>query len=143
MLLSHLPVKVMHKSRTPACGEAEPACSVARHLMYTGLSVTMERRLKAFAHEAEHPLGSWWKGAGGEAGHAHGRRVLLPKYACPTASEVGACAGAGRVCFWELVDGALVAQLAAHAGVVCSLAMHPAGECLLTSSVDGAIKVWQ
>ena len=55
----------------------------------------------------------------------------------------GGCARAGRVCFWELVDGALVAQLAAHAGVVCSLAMHPTGECLLTSSVDGAVKVWQ
>jgi len=30
----------------------------------------------------------------------------------------------------------------AHAGVVCSMAMHPKGECLLTSSVDGTIKVW-
>ena len=30
----------------------------------------------------------------------------------------------------------------AHAGVVCSMAMHPKGECLLTSSVDGDIKVW-
>lgn len=30
----------------------------------------------------------------------------------------------------------------AHADVVCSMAMHPKGECLLTSSVDGTIKVW-
>lgn len=50
---------------------------------------------------------------------------------------------AGRVCVWELVEEGLVAELAAHAGVVCSLAMHPTGACLLTSSVDGCIKVWQ
>ncbi|KAI7836830.1 hypothetical protein COHA_009331 [Chlorella ohadii] len=30
----------------------------------------------------------------------------------------------------------------AHAGVVCSMAMHPKGERLLTSSVDGTVKAW-
>lgn len=30
----------------------------------------------------------------------------------------------------------------AHGDTVCSLAVHPKGECLLTSSVDGTIKVW-
>ncbi|KAL4436065.1 hypothetical protein ABPG77_005513 [Micractinium sp. CCAP 211/92] len=48
----------------------------------------------------------------------------------------------GRVFFWELVDAQLVESFQAHADVVCSLAMHPKGECLLTSSVDGTVKVW-
>ena len=30
----------------------------------------------------------------------------------------------------------------AHRDVICSLAMHPQGTCLLTSSVDATIKVW-
>lgn len=44
--------------------------------------------------------------------------------------------------YWELVEGEQVAAFQAHADTVCSLAMHPAGECLLTSSVDGTVKVW-
>lgn len=48
----------------------------------------------------------------------------------------------GRVFFWELVDAQMVESFQAHADVVCSLAMHPKGECLLTSSVDGTVKVW-
>jgi mitogen-activated protein kinase organizer 1 len=35
-----------------------------------------------------------------------------------------------------------VGSFRAHDGPVCSLAMHPQGECLLTSSTDGTIKVW-
>jgi len=61
-----------------------------------------------------------------------------PKGAMPTWAR----AAPGRVCFWELVDEGLVAELAAHAGCVTSLAMHPAGACLLTASVDGCVKVW-
>jgi WD40 repeat protein len=57
-------------------------------------------------------------------------------------SPTRARAAPGRVCFWELVDEGLVAELAAHAGCVTSLAMHPAGACLLTASVDGCVKVW-
>ena len=50
---------------------------------------------------------------------------------------------AGRVCYWDLVEEALVETVAAHSGVVCSLAMHPAGSLLVTSSTDSTIKVWQ
>lgn len=49
----------------------------------------------------------------------------------------------GRVCYYELVEESMVESFQAHAGVVTGLAMHPKGECLLTSSTDGAIKVWQ
>lgn len=49
----------------------------------------------------------------------------------------------GRVCYWDLVEEHMVESFKAHAGVVTGLAMHPKGECLLTSSTDGSIKVWQ
>ena len=76
------------------------------------------------------------------------------------------CPEDGRVLYWDLVEadlmdsfqvgcwqhtsvarncrarirGAAAAQ--AHHAVICSLAMHPEGTCLLTSSVDGTVKVW-
>jgi mitogen-activated protein kinase organizer 1 len=40
------------------------------------------------------------------------------------------------------MDGELVQSFKAHGDVICSMAMHPKGECLLTSSVDGTIRVW-
>jgi len=46
------------------------------------------------------------------------------------------------VLYWELVEAELVHSFQAHQDVVCSMAMHPKGECLLTSSVDGTVKVW-
>lgn len=48
----------------------------------------------------------------------------------------------GRVVYWELVEGDVAESFQAHAGVVCSLAMHPDGQMLLTSSVDGSIRCW-
>lgn len=49
---------------------------------------------------------------------------------------------AGRVCYWDLVEESLDEALHAHAAAVTSLAMHPGGECLLTASTEGIVKVW-
>lgn len=75
-------------------------------------------------------------------GHKHGSAKLD---ACFTESEghIACCSEDGRVVYWELVDATVVEEFKAHDGVVCSLSMHPEGECLLTSSVDGIVKVWK
>lgn len=57
-------------------------------------------------------------------------------------SLLAAPAEDGRVLYWEMVDAQLVSSFQAHSDTVCSMAMHPKGECLLTSSVDGTVKVW-
>ena len=45
--------------------------------------------------------------------------------------------------YWDLVESdKVVTSFKAHGGVVTSMAMHPDGQLLLTSSVDGAVKVW-
>eukprot|EP00983_Pelagomonas_calceolata_P119790 1160639-Pelagomonas_calceolata.AAC.6 len=49
---------------------------------------------------------------------------------------------AGEVLYWDLVEGNVVKRIRAHTGVVCSLAMHPQGSHLLTSALDGVVKVW-
>lgn len=48
----------------------------------------------------------------------------------------------GRVLYWEVVEGQVAEEFVAHSDIVCSMAMHPRGDCLLTSSVDGTVKVW-
>ncbi len=53
------------------------------------------------------------------------------------------CAAAGDVLFWDLVEAHVVHTLEAHPGLVCSLAVHPQGNQMLTSSLDGVVKVWQ
>lgn len=60
----------------------------------------------------------------------------------PSDAYVAGSSEDGRVFYWELVEAQQVECFQAHADVVCSMAMHPKGECLLTSSVDGTIKVW-
>lgn len=50
---------------------------------------------------------------------------------------------AGRVCYWDLVEETMLESFQAHKSYVCSLAMHPDGTLLLTSSTDGTVKVWQ
>ncbi|KAK9798539.1 hypothetical protein WJX73_000934 [Symbiochloris irregularis] len=64
---------------------------------------------------------------------------------CLTPSDAHVICGSedGRVCFWDLVEENLVHTIHAHKAAVCSVAMHPGGECLLTSSTDGTVKVWQ
>lgn len=54
----------------------------------------------------------------------------------------GAGGGAGRVCYWDLVEENLVDSFPAHTGVVCSLAVHPSEPCLLTAGADGLVNVW-
>ncbi|PNH04975.1 TAF5-like RNA polymerase II p300/CBP-associated factor-associated factor subunit 5L [Tetrabaena socialis] len=60
----------------------------------------------------------------------------------PTGTYVLSCGKASEVLFWDMVDGQVVARFKAHAGVVTAMAMHPDGALLLTSSVDGCVKVW-
>lgn len=48
----------------------------------------------------------------------------------------------GEVMYWDLVEAEVVRSFQAHTGVVCSMAMHPEGTSLLTSSLDGIVKVW-
>jgi mitogen-activated protein kinase organizer 1 len=40
------------------------------------------------------------------------------------------------------VEGNVVKKFKAHSGVVCSMAIHPEGSHLLTSALDGVVKVW-
>jgi len=48
----------------------------------------------------------------------------------------------GEVLYWDLVEGNVVKKFKAHSGVVCSMAIHPEGSHLLTSALDGVVKVW-
>eukprot|EP00798_Chlamydomonas_sp_ICE-L_P031457 gene31457-6640_t len=48
----------------------------------------------------------------------------------------------GEVLFWDLVEATVVKRIKAHNGVVCSMSVHPDGKSMLTSSVDGTVKVW-
>ncbi|KAK9832290.1 hypothetical protein WJX74_005480 [Apatococcus lobatus] len=61
----------------------------------------------------------------------------------PSDSHVLAGSEDGRICYWDLVEERMVKSFQAHAGVVCSQAIHPESKCLLTSSTDGSIFVWQ
>ena len=74
--------------------------------------------------------------------HTPAAAPLGPVSAAP-AGALTHTAHAGRVCYWDLVEEALVHSLPAHAGVVCSLAVHPEGALLVTSSTDGTVKVWR
>lgn len=60
----------------------------------------------------------------------------------PSDDHVLAASEDGRLCAWELTTGRLVTTVQAHADTVCSLALHPEGTTLCTSSVDGLVRVW-
>ena len=48
-----------------------------------------------------------------------------------------------QVCFWELVEARMVAQIAAHKGAACALAHHPSLSMMLTGGADGLARVWR
>jgi mitogen-activated protein kinase organizer 1 len=75
------------------------------------------------------------------AGHAHASSKLDAAF-MPSDGYVAAGSEDGRVVYWEVVEGGVAAEFEAHGDVVTSLAVHPRGECLLTASVDGTVKVW-
>ncbi|KAL6786084.1 hypothetical protein ACKKBG_A01335 [Auxenochlorella protothecoides x Auxenochlorella symbiontica] len=60
----------------------------------------------------------------------------------PTDAHVFGASEDGRVCIWDLASGEMVESHQAHSDSVCSMALHPEGSTLCTSSVDGLIKVW-
>ncbi|KAJ7287919.1 hypothetical protein O6H91_11G021900 [Diphasiastrum complanatum] len=49
----------------------------------------------------------------------------------------------GNVVCWDLVDASVVCSFRAHASVVTSVGYHPNGSCMITSSVDGTVRVWK
>ncbi|XP_042388217.1 WD repeat domain-containing protein 83-like isoform X2 [Zingiber officinale] len=49
----------------------------------------------------------------------------------------------GTIYFWDLVDASVVSSFKAHRSVVTSVNFHPKECCMLTSSVDGTVRVWR
>lgn len=49
----------------------------------------------------------------------------------------------GKVLFWDLVDGSIISTLKAHTSVVTSVSYHRSDSCMITSSVDGTVRVWK
>ncbi|KAG1657471.1 hypothetical protein FOA52_001386 [Chlamydomonas sp. UWO 241] len=74
-------------------------------------------------------------------GHVHSG-IKLDCCLTPSDAHVVCGSETGEVLYWDLVEATTVKRVRAHPGVVCSLAMHPKGGMLLTSSVDGVVKVW-
>lgn len=48
----------------------------------------------------------------------------------------------GYIYFWDLVDASVVSRFRAHTSVVTSVSYHPKNSCMITSSVDGTVRVW-
>lgn len=75
-------------------------------------------------------------------GHVHSS-TKLDALLTPSDGYIVGCSEDGRVLYWEVVEGDVVEEFRAHGAAVCSMSMHPEGQCLLTSSVDGTVKVWR
>ncbi|GLC44480.1 hypothetical protein PLESTB_000068800 [Pleodorina starrii] len=73
-------------------------------------------------------------------GHVHAA-VKMDCCLTPSDAYVVGSSETGDVLYWDLVEAEVVEHFKAHSGVVTSMSMHPDGELLLTSSVDGCIKV--
>lgn len=74
-------------------------------------------------------------------GHLH-QATKLDCCLTPSDAHVVSGSESGEVLYWDLVEAKVVRRFKAHGGVVCSMAMHPEGKVLVTSSVDGGVKVW-
>ena len=74
-------------------------------------------------------------------GHLH-RSTKVDVSFTPKDGYVVACSEDGRIVYWDVVEGNKALEFTAHAVTVCSLAMHPESKRLLTSSLDGTLKVW-
>ncbi|XP_010520179.1 PREDICTED: WD repeat domain-containing protein 83 [Tarenaya hassleriana] len=64
---------------------------------------------------------------------------------CLTNSDAHVVGGSedGSVFFWDLVDAKVVKKFRAHSLVVTSVSYHPRDELMITSSVDGTVRVWK
>lgn len=64
---------------------------------------------------------------------------------CLTNTDAHVVSGSedGKVLFWDLVDASVVSSLKAHSAVVTSVSYHGSENCMITSSVDGTVKVWK
>lgn len=64
---------------------------------------------------------------------------------CLTNTDAHVAGGSedGFIFFWDLVDASVVSRFRAHASVVTSVSYHPKDCCMLTSSVDGTVRVWK
>lgn len=47
------------------------------------------------------------------------------------------------VYIWDMVDNKIVQKLSGHNKMVCGISCHASELCLLSSSVDGTIRVWK
>ncbi|KAK8985122.1 hypothetical protein V6N11_076812 [Hibiscus sabdariffa] len=64
---------------------------------------------------------------------------------CLTNSDAHVIGGSedGSIFFWDLVDASVVSKFRAHSSVVTSVSYHPKDNCMITSSVDGSVRVWK
>ncbi|KAB2617298.1 WD repeat domain-containing protein 83 [Pyrus ussuriensis x Pyrus communis] len=49
----------------------------------------------------------------------------------------------GYIFFWGLVDASVATSFRAHSSVVTSVSYHPKDNCMISSSIDGTIRVWK
>jgi WD40 repeat protein len=75
-----------------------------------------------------------------------GRALTGPKAAVNAVGTNGTLIAAAytdhTVCVWNLASGELLAQISAHRFPITSVALDAKGQNLLTSSLDGSVKVW-
>ncbi|KAE8721951.1 hypothetical protein F3Y22_tig00014773pilonHSYRG00058 [Hibiscus syriacus] len=62
---------------------------------------------------------------------------------CLTNSDAHVIGGSedGSIFFWDLVDASVVSKFQAHSSVVTSVSYHSKDNCMITSSVDGSVRV--